>query len=52
MRLCLTMSQDVESRVPKTLEAWRFVQQMLGDVTNTVLADAENERRGCSTVCG
>jgi hypothetical protein len=37
------MSQDVESRVPKTLEAWRFVQQMLGDVTNTVLADAENE---------
>jgi hypothetical protein len=40
------MSQDVESRVPKTLEAWRFVQQMLSDVTNTVRADAENEERG------
>ena len=37
------MSQDVESRVPKTLEAWRFVQQMLGDITKAVLTDAEND---------
>jgi len=29
---------------PKTLEAWRFVQQMLADVTQTVADDAVNER--------
>ena len=29
---------------PKTLEAWRFVQQMLADVTQTVTDDAVNER--------
>jgi hypothetical protein len=29
---------------PKTLEAWRFVQQMLGDVTKTVAEDAVDER--------
>jgi hypothetical protein len=29
---------------PKTLEAWRFVQQMLADVTQTVIDDAIDER--------
>jgi len=29
---------------PKTLEAWRFVQQMLADVTKTVTDDASDER--------
>jgi len=29
---------------PKTLEAWRFVQQMLADVTQMVSDDAIDER--------
>ena len=29
---------------PKTVEAWAFVQKMIGDITNIVAADAENER--------
>lgn len=29
---------------PKTLEAWQFVQKMLGDVSGIVLADARDER--------
>jgi len=29
---------------PKTLEAWRFVQQVLADVTQTVIDDALDER--------
>lgn len=29
---------------PATLEAWRFVQQMLADLTTTVTEDATNER--------
>ena len=29
---------------PKTLEAWRFVQQILADVTQTVIDDALDER--------
>jgi hypothetical protein len=29
---------------PKTLEAWRFVQQVLADVTQTVIDDAIDER--------
>jgi len=29
---------------PKTLEAWRFVQQVLADVTQTVIDDAMDER--------
>src|SRR4051812_17563561 len=33
-----------DERAPKTLEAWRFVQQMLGDITSTVLEDARDER--------
>ena len=28
----------------QTVEAWAFVQKMLGDITNIVTADAENER--------
>ena len=44
VRLCLTMSVDGEPRVPKTLEAWLFVQQVLGDVTQSVTADAETKR--------
>ncbi|WP_123023717.1 DUF1214 domain-containing protein [Mycolicibacterium stellerae] len=37
------MAND-SSRVPKTVEAWAFVQKMIGDITNIVAADAENER--------
>src|SRR6478609_3942225 len=44
MRRCLTMSEDVATTAPKALEAWQFVQQMLADVTKTVLADARDER--------
>jgi hypothetical protein len=29
---------------PKSREAWNFVRQMLGDITETVLADAESQR--------
>ena len=29
---------------PKSVEAWAFVQKMIGDITNIVAADAENER--------
>ncbi|HET6732369.1 DUF1214 domain-containing protein [Mycobacterium sp.] len=32
------------SLAPKTVEAWAFVQQMLGDITRIVTEDAENER--------
>jgi len=32
------------SPAPKTVEAWAFVQQMLGDITRIVAEDAENER--------
>jgi hypothetical protein len=32
------------ARAPKTIEAWAFVQKMIGDITNIVAADAENER--------
>lgn len=31
-------------RAPKTLEAWQFVQKMLGDITEIVKADARDER--------
>jgi hypothetical protein len=31
------------SRAPKTVEAWAFVQQMLGDITRIMAEDAENE---------
>lgn len=40
MRLCLTM----ESPANQALQAWRFVQQMLTDLTQTVTEDAESER--------
>ena len=33
-----------EVRAPKTLEAWQFVQQMLGDITAIVMADARDQR--------
>ncbi|WP_135453712.1 DUF1214 domain-containing protein [Mycobacterium sp. DL99] len=33
-----------EERAPKTLEAWQFVQKMLGDITEIVRADARDER--------
>jgi Protein of unknown function (DUF1214) len=32
------------SWAPKTVEAWAFVQQMLGDITRIVTEDAEDER--------
>ena len=38
------MTTNDNSRAPKTLEAWAFVQQMLGDITRIVTEDAENER--------
>ncbi len=37
------MTND-ESRAPKTVQAWAFVQKMLGDITAIVIQDAENER--------
>ncbi|MFY9919543.1 MAG: hypothetical protein WAL26_14235, partial [Mycobacterium sp.] len=33
-----------DSGAPKTVEAWAFVQKMIGDITGIVAADAENER--------
>jgi hypothetical protein len=37
---------DIEGNhtAPKTLESWRFVQQMLADLTQTVTEDATDER--------
>jgi hypothetical protein len=35
---------DDKARAPKTAEAWAFVQKMVGDITNVVTEDAENER--------
>ena len=35
---------NVSPHAPKTVEAWAFVQKMIGDITNIVAADAENER--------
>jgi Protein of unknown function (DUF1214) len=37
------MAND-SSWAPKTVEAWAFVQKMVGDITGIVTADAENER--------
>ena len=33
-----------DSRAPKTVEAWAFVQKMIGDITGIVTEDADNER--------
>jgi hypothetical protein len=33
-----------EERAPKALEAWQFVQKMVGDITEVVKADARDER--------
>ena len=38
------MEKNATDWAPKTLEAWRFVQQMLVDVTKTVIEDASDER--------
>jgi hypothetical protein len=38
------MEKNGNDWAPKTLEAWRFVQQMLADVTKTVIEDASDER--------
>ncbi len=38
------MAVNDSSWAPKTVEAWAFVQQMLGDITRIVTEDAENER--------
>lgn len=38
------MSRVSEPVAPKTLQAWEFVQKMLGDVTDVVRADARDER--------
>ena len=37
---------------PKTLESWRFVQQMLADLTQTVTEDAIDERELHRGPCG
>ncbi len=37
------MANNDSSRAPKTVEAWAFVQQMLGDITRIMAEDAENE---------
>jgi hypothetical protein len=37
------MDQDVSTVAPKSQEAWQFVQKMIGDITQIVMADAENE---------
>ena len=44
MRLCLTVDKIGNGWAPKTLEAWRFVQQVLADMTQTVIDDALDER--------
>jgi hypothetical protein len=41
---CLNVTMNDNSLAPKTVEAWAFVQKMIGDITNIVSADAENER--------
>jgi len=38
------MEKNATDWAPKTLESWRFVQQMLADVTKTVIEDASDER--------
>ena len=37
------MANNEGSRAPKTVEAWAFVQQMLGDITRIMAEDAEND---------
>lgn len=44
MRLCLIVEIESNAAAPKTLESWRFVQQMLADLTKTVTEDAIDER--------
>jgi hypothetical protein len=38
------MDIDGNQTAPKTLESWRFVQQMLAELTQTVIEDATDER--------
>ena len=38
------MVVNESSWAPKTVEAWAFVQKMIGDITRIVTEDAENER--------
>ena len=38
------MADNDNSLAPKSVEAWAFVQKMLGDITRIVTEDAENER--------
>jgi hypothetical protein len=42
--LCLNVATTDNPWAPKTVEAWAFVQQMIGDITRIVTEDAENER--------
>ncbi|MGZ8801822.1 MAG: DUF1214 domain-containing protein [Mycobacterium sp.] len=44
MRLWLTVDVHRNDDAPAALESWRFVQQMLADLTQTVTEDATNER--------
>lgn len=38
------MTEESSTWAPKSLEAWQFVQKMLGDMTDVVRNDAESER--------
>lgn len=44
MELCLTVNAKGNDLAPASLESWKFVQQMLADLTNTVIEDATSER--------
>lgn len=44
MELCLTVNGKGNDLAPASLEAWKFVQQMLADLTQTVIEDATSER--------
>jgi hypothetical protein len=39
-----TVGNAIAAVAPKSLESWKFVHQVLGDLTNTVIEDAIDER--------
>ena len=44
VELCLTVNAKGKDLAPASLESWKFVQQMLADLTNSVIEDATSER--------
>ena len=44
MRLCLIVDAKSNQYAPAALESWRFVQQMLADLTTAVAEEATSER--------